>query len=116
MELSYKAKSAWEDLSTKELAELEKLSAGYIDFLNKGKTERECAVQIIAQAKKCGFKPLEEVVKKGSAAKGEKIYLNNKDKSVVLMVLGRDITEGMNIIGAHIDSPRLDVKQMPLFE
>lgn len=116
MELSYKAKSAWEDLSTKELAELEKLSAGYIDFLNKGKTERECAVQIIAQAKKCGFKPLEEVVKKGSTAKGEKIYLNNKDKSVVLMVLGRDITDGMNIIGAHIDSPRLDVKQMPLFE
>lgn len=116
MELSYKAKSAWENLSSADMAELEKLSAGYIDFLNNGKTERECTVQIIEAAKKHGFKSLEEVVKSGSVERGTKVYLNNKEKSVVLMVVGNDITEGMNIIGAHIDSPRLDLKQMPLFE
>ncbi len=116
MELSYKAKSAWENLSSADMAELEKLSAGYIDFLNNGKTERECTVQIIEAAKKHGFKSLEEVVKSGSVKRGTKVYLNNKEKSVVLMVVGNDITEGMNIIGAHIDSPRLDLKQMPLFE
>ena len=116
MDLSYKQKSAWENLTKAELSELGKLSDSYLDFLNNGKTERECTVEIIKQAKKHGFKSLEEVVKSGSAKKGTKVYLNNKEKSVVLMVLGDDITQGMNIIGAHIDSPRLDLKQMPLFE
>ncbi|UTC64816.1 aminopeptidase [Treponema sp. OMZ 788] len=116
MDLSYKQKSAWENLTKDELSELGKLSDGYLDFLNNGKTERECTVEIIKQAKKHGFKSLEEVIKSGSAKKGTKVYLNNKEKSVVLMVLGDDITQGMNIIGAHIDSPRLDLKQMPLFE
>ncbi len=116
MELAYKQKSAWEDLSKEELSGLEKLSEGYLKFLDNGKTERECTVQIIDAAKAKGFKSLEETVKKGSVKKGDKIYLNNKDKSVVLMVMGDDITKGMNIIGAHIDSPRLDLKQMPLYE
>lgn len=116
MDLSYKQKSAWENLTKAELSELGKLSDSYLDFLNNGKTERECTVEIIKQAKKHGFKSLEEVIKSGSAKKGTKVYLNNKEKSVVLMVLGDDITQGMNIIGAHIDSPRLDLKQMPLFE
>ncbi len=116
MELAYKAKSAWEDLNKNELAEMEKLSDGYLNFLNNGKTERECTIQIIKEAKAHGFKPLEEVIKSGSVKKGSKVYLNNKEKSVVLMVLGNDITDGMNIIGAHIDSPRLDLKQMPLYE
>lgn len=116
MELAYKAKSAWEDLTENEISEMEKLSDEYLDFLNCGKTERECTVRIIDEAKKHGFKPLEDVIKSGSAKKGTKVYMNNKEKSVVLMVLGNDITEGMNIIGAHIDSPRLDLKQMPLYE
>ncbi|UTC66360.1 MULTISPECIES: aminopeptidase [unclassified Treponema] len=116
MDLSYKQKSAWENLTDKELSELGKLSDSYLNFLNTGKTERECTVEIIKQAKEHGFKSLEEVIKSGSAKKGTKVYLNNKEKSVVLMVLGNDITQGMNIIGAHIDSPRLDLKQMPLFE
>ena len=116
MELAYKAETAWENLNDNELAEMETLSQSYIDFLNNGKTERECTSQIIRQAKDAGLKPLDEVIKRGTAPKGTKVYLNNKDKSVVLMVLGNDITEGMNIIGAHIDSPRLDVKQMPLYE
>ena len=116
MELTYKAKTAWDKLSDDELAQMEALSQDYITFLNNGKTERECAAQIIRQAREAGFKPLDEVIKSGAAPAGTKVYLNNKDKSVVMMVLGKDITEGMNIVGAHIDSPRLDVKQMPLYE
>lgn len=116
MELAYKPKTAWENLNGDELAEMETLSQSYIDFLNNGKTERECTKRIIRQAQEAGFKPLDEVIKSGAAPKGTKVYLNNKDKSVVLMVLGENITAGMNIVGAHIDSPRLDVKQMPLYE
>ena len=116
MELAYQAKTAWENLTGDELAEMQTLSQNYIAFLNHGKTERECTAQIIQQAQKAGFKPLEEVIKSGEAPAGTKVYLNNKDKSVVLMILGKDITDGMNIVGAHIDSPRLDVKQMPLYE
>ncbi len=116
MELTYKAKTAWENLTESELAEMQTLSQNYISFLNNGKTERECAAQIIRQAQAAGFKPLEEVIKNGAAPAGTKVYLNNKDKSVVMMVLGKDIMQGMNIVGAHIDSPRLDVKQMPLYE
>ena len=116
MELTYKAKTAWEKLTDSELAEMQTLSQHYISFLNTGKTERECAAHIIRQAKEAGFKPLEEVIKSGKAPAGTKVYLNNKDKSVVMMVLGEDIMQGMNIVGAHIDSPRLDVKQMPLYE
>lgn len=116
MELAYKAKTAWEALTAEELAEMQTLSQDYIAFLNHGKTERECTAQIIQHAKAAGFKPLEDIIKSGAAPAGTKVYLNNKDKSVVMMVLGRDITEGMHIVGAHIDSPRLDLKQMPLYE
>ena len=116
MELAYKAKTAWEALTAEELAEMQTLSQDYIAFLNHGKTERECTAQIIGHAKAAGFKPLEDIIKSGTAPAGTKVYLNNKDKSVVMMVLGKDITQGMNIVGAHIDSPRLDLKQMPLYE
>ena len=116
MELAYKAKTAWEALTAEELAEMQTLSQDYIAFLNHGKTERECTAQIIQHAKAAGFKPLEDIIKNGAAPAGTKVYLNTKDKSVVMMVLGKDITEGMHIVGAHIDSPRLDLKQMPLYE
>ena len=116
MELAYKAKTAWEALTAEELAEMQTLSQDYIAFLNHGKTERECTAQIIGHAKAAGFKSLEDIIKSGTAPAGTKVYLNNKDKSVVMMVLGKDITQGMNIVGAHIDSPRLDLKQMPLYE
>lgn len=116
MELAYKAKTAWEALTAEELAEMQTFSQDYIAFLNHGKTERECTAQIIQHAQAAGFKPLEDIIKSGAAPAGTKVYLNNKDKSVVMMVLGKDITQGMNIVGAHIDSPRLDLKQMPLYE
>ncbi|MEL3908164.1 MAG: aminopeptidase [Treponemataceae bacterium] len=115
-DLSYKQKSAWEVLPKSEEEAVEKLSERYIDFLNVGKTERECTAEIIRIAEKNGFIPIEKLVKKGSAPKGTKVYLNNKNKSVVMAVLGNDIKDGMNIIGSHLDSPRLDLKQVPLFE
>lgn len=116
MNLSYESKSAWENLTDTELKELYTLSDSYVNFLDKGKTERECTRQIIAAAKEKGFKALDEVIKSGQAKKGTKIFLNNKDKSVVLMVLGNKLTDGMNVVGTHIDSPRLDLKQQPLYE
>lgn len=116
MGFEYKAKTAWDDRSYEDLAVIRRLAREYIDFLDDGKTERECAAQIIQYAKKIGFHSLDEVIASGWAPAGTKVYLNNKDKSVVLMILGEDITAGMNIIGAHIDSPRLDIKQMPLYE
>ena len=72
MELTYKAKSAWEKLTDSELAEMQRLSQSYIDFLNNGKTERECTAQIIRQVKAAGFKPLEDVIKSGTAPAGTK--------------------------------------------
>ena len=116
MDLCYKAKSAWEGLTDSQMQELNDLSNGYLNFLNHGKTERECAKQIIEAAEAHGFKELDEVLEKGRVVPGTKVYLNNKGKSVVMMVLGKDITMGMHIIGAHIDSPRLDVRQNPLYE
>ena len=115
-DLEYKQKSAWEVLPKSEEKDLEKLSSKYVDFLNVGKTERECNAEIIRIAEKHGFIPLDEVIKTGKAEKGTKVYLNHKNKAVVMAVLGNDIKDGMNIVGAHIDSPRLDLKQMPLFE
>lgn len=116
MDLCYKAKSAWEGLTDSQMQELNDLSNGYLNFLNHGKTERECAKQIIEAAEAHGFKDLDEVLEKGRVVPGTKVYLNNKGKSVVMMVIGKDITMGMHIIGAHIDSPRLDVRQNPLYE
>lgn len=115
-DLEYKQKSAWEVMSEDELDKMEELSKRYVNFLNVGKTERECTNEILKKAKSCGFISLEQLIKTGKATRGTKVYYNNRGKSVVLAVLGNDITEGMNIIGAHIDSPRLDLKQMPLYE
>lgn len=115
-DILFKAKTAWEYLKSGEEKTLEDLSREYISFLDN-KTERECAREIIQTAKKHGFVSLEEVIKNGKVSQGTKVYFNNKDKSVVMVVLGKDIVnDGMNIIGAHIDSPRLDLKQMPVFE
>lgn len=116
MDLLYKAKSAWDSIDDEKMQEVNKLSDDYISFLNHGKTERECARQIIAQAKEHGFRNLYDVLGQGAIKKGTKVYLNHKDKAVVMMVIGKDMTDGMRIIGAHIDSPRLDVRQNPLYE
>ncbi|MBR4027764.1 MAG: aminopeptidase [Lachnospiraceae bacterium] len=90
----------------------------YRKFISKCKTERECTQEIYEQAKKAGFADLDELIAEGKAVKaGDKIVANNMGKGLALFVLGeKNLEAGMNILGAHIDSPRLDLKQVPLFE
>ena len=110
--------NAWNKYNEKDLEELETICNDYKYYLTKCKTEREATKEIIHRAKNSGFKNLEEFIKDNTNIKaGDKIYVNNHDKAVALFVIGEeDITKGMNILGAHIDSPRLDLKAMPLYE
>jgi len=110
--------NAWKSYNTKQLRELENLSKDYRDFLDCGKTERECVKKSIAIAEEAGYKNLATFMKKEKKLKaGDKVYAVWMNKAIALFNIGdRDIEEGMNILGAHIDSPRLDVKQNPLYE
>lgn len=86
----------------------------YKNFLNNGKTERECAKQIIELAEKNGYKDLNSV---SSVKPGDKVYIQKMNKTVALFELGTEpLEKGLNVLGAHIDSPRLDIKQNPLYE
>ncbi len=92
----------------------DKLISDYMDFLSNGKTERECYTQIVSLAKKNGFKDIAECQ---TLKAGDKVYVGKWNKAVALFVIGEEgIEKGMNILGAHIDSPRLDVKQKPIYE
>ena len=108
--------NAWTTYSDSDIRELEKLSADYISFINNGKTERECADQLVAMAKEHGYRDLADIIAKGEKlSKGDKVYAVNMGKMVMMLNIGEDIVnDGMNILGAHIDSPRLDLKQNPL--
>ena len=110
--------NAWTVYDEGQLAELEKLNKEYMDFLSRGKTERECAKLTVEMAEAAGYRNLEDVIAKGESLKaGDKVYAVNMSKAVVLFIVGKKpIEEGMNILGAHIDSPRLDAKQNPLYE
>ena len=110
-------KTAWEKYKAKDLKELELVNEGYKKFLDDGKTERECVKQTIAMAKAAGYVELDEALKKGAPKEGGKYYTVCMGKTLALFRMGsEDLTCGMNILGAHIDSPRLDVKQNPLYE
>lgn len=111
-------KNVWKTYGEEELAELEQVNRDYREFLDKGKTERECVKESIAIAKAAGYADLNDVIaQKKTLSAGDKVYLSYMDKSLVLFHIGtRPIEEGLNILGAHIDSPRLDIKQNPLYE
>ena len=111
-------KTAWEKYSKKELKAVFEFAEGYKKFISECKTERECVKYMVEMAKSEGFMDLEEVVDKSTKLKaGDKVFLNYMGKALVAFVVGKEpLTEGMNILGAHIDSPRLDLKQNPLFE
>ncbi len=111
-------KNAWTKYSDKELEELKSLNTAYKEFLNTGKTERECIEEIVRQAKEAGYKNLDDIIKKDKKLKaGDKVYSVWMKKSIAMFIIGKKpIEEGMNILGAHIDSPRLDIKQNPLYE
>ncbi|MGO3752172.1 MAG: aminopeptidase [Peptoniphilaceae bacterium] len=114
-ELEYKPKSVWQQVDENGYNKIFEYSERYKEFLDKSKTEREACDFIINKAKENGFIELKEALN-GEIKAGDKIYLNNKNKSAVLFVIGKDIAEGMNIVGSHIDCPRLDLKQRPLYE
>ena len=110
--------NAWKSYGKKDLKKLEDLCEGYKEYLFLGKTEREGTKYIVEQAKKAGYISLEEAVAAKKKLKtGDKIYAVNMKKTVALFQIGKEpLEKGMNILGAHLDSPRLDVKQNPLYE
>lgn len=111
-------KNAWNTYGKREISELEELNSNYIDFLSDCKTERECVKETVRQAREKGYKSLEEVIEKGQPLKqGDKVYAVCMNKTVALFNIGKiTMEQGMNILGAHIDSPRMDIKQNPLYE
>ena len=111
-------KNAWSTYGKREISELEELNSNYIDFLSDCKTERECVKETVRQAREKGYKSLEEVIEKGQPLKqGDKVYAVCMNKTVALFNIGKiPMEQGMNILGAHIDSPRMDIKQNPLYE
>ena len=113
-----KDKNAWTTYTAKQQKELETLCSDYRVFLDEGKTERECIRKIIADAETAGYKDFSKILEKGGKVKsGDKVYAVCMNKTIALFNIGTDpIEKGMNILGAHIDSPRLDVKQNPLYE
>lgn len=115
MNLKYELKNGWEVIKQMgNINDVMKYSDEYIDFLNKGKTERRCVIEIEKLAKQKGFKSISDLEK---ITPGDKIYAINKDKNIALFVIGKqDIEKGLRIIGGHIDSPRLDLKPNPLYE
>lgn len=113
-ELSYSRKNVYENISDEEKKEMLALCDEYRVFLDEGKTERECVEKAIETAKAHGFVDVNE---KKELKTGDKVYKVNRHKNILLAVIGsEDIRKGINLVGAHIDSPRLDLKQNPLYE
>lgn len=108
------ASNAWKKYDENTIKDVFQFNEGYKQFLSNGKTERECVKEAIIIARKNGFKAIEEYDKLET---GDKVYVINKDKNIALFIIGKKpINEGLRILGAHIDSPRLDLKQNPLYE
>lgn len=111
-------KNVWKDYSPEQLEALEKLSVRYRQCLDAGKTERECVSLTRKMAEEHGYQELSKLVENGTPLKaGDKVYAEYMGKTIVLFQIGKEpLEKGMNILGAHVDSPRLDVKQNPLYE
>ncbi len=110
--------NAWKSYTKKQVKELEKLNKNYLEFLSSCKTERECVKEIVRQAEAAGYVNLDKILaSKKSVKAGDKVYAVCMKKTIALFNIGtRPMEEGMNILGAHIDSPRMDIKQNPLYE
>ena len=110
--------NVWLTYDEKDVEELEKLSDEYKAFLSRCKTERECTAYFTKEAEKAGYRSLDTLISEGVSLKeGDKVYAVGMGKTIALFQIGRKpVTDGMNILCAHIDSPRLDLKQVPLYE
>ena len=113
-----KKNSVWSKYTMEERAAVDALAHGDIDFLSDCKTERESVTEAVRRARAAGYRDLADVIAKGETlAAGDKVYAVNMKKAIVLFHIGTEPMEhGMNILGAHIDTCRLDVKQNPLYE
>lgn len=109
---------AWQDYTEAQFQEVMDFAQEYMDFLSKGKTERRFLKLSIEKAEAAGYRNIEEIIKnKETLHPQDKVYMNQMNKSIALMHIGNEpLEQGMNILGAHIDSPRLDLKQHPLYE
>lgn len=108
------AKNTWKKYQDNHYQDVMNFNEGYKHFISVGKTERACVKESIVLAKKYGFKDIQEF---SSLKPGDKVYVINKNKNIALFVMGqKPLEEGMRILGAHIDSPRMDLKQNPLYE
>ncbi len=110
--------NAWKNYNKTDMKKVEATAERYKDFLNSGKTERECVQYTVALLEKAGYIPLDQAIRENRKLQpGDKLYLNQMNKAVVAFLLGKQPLEnGMNIVGAHIDSPRIDLKQNPFYE
>lgn len=111
-------KNAWKEYTDAQIKDVMDFNEGYKDFLSKGKTERICVQMVKEMAESKGYRDLKDLIENGDEIKsGDKIYAVNMEKNIALFVIGHESLEkGMRILGAHIDSPRLDLKQNPLYE
>ena len=108
------AKNAWEKYKDDSLSDLMKFNEEYKEFLSLCKTEREAVQYSVTLAEKYGFKELSEFE---TLKPGDKVYVTNREKNICVFIMGEEPLEnGLNVLGAHIDSPRLDIKQNPLYE
>ena len=107
-------KNAWKSYSKEDLEKVMSFAEGYKDFISKGKTERECVTLGVKIAEAHGYKNIKDCKE---LHPGDKVYSVNKGKNIAIMVVGqKPVEEGLRVLGAHIDSPRIDVKQNPLYE
>lgn len=111
-------KNAWNTYGGEKLSQVDALAKEYMNFLDNGKTERECVDTIVNMIEAAGYKELPGLIRENVSLKaGDKVYAVLMNKTVVMFQIGtKPLTEGLNILGAHIDSPRLDIKQNPLYE
>lgn len=108
-------RNAWKTYTQEQLKELDQINDRYKVCLDEGKTERECIRLTVKEIEKQGYRNLNDI--KGSLKTGDKVYAVCMGKSIAMFRIGKEPLEnGMNILGAHIDSPRIDVKQNPLYE
>lgn len=113
-----KNNKAWEKYVGEKREELFEFCRGYINYMSICKTERECVLTSINMAEALGYRNLEDIINNNERLKvGDKVYCNNKNKALALFLIGKEpIEKGLRIIGSHVDSPRLDLKQNPLYE
>lgn len=111
-------KNTWDTYSKEDLEKLFAYAERYRKFISDNKTERECIRDLVKKAEAAGYQDIQELIKADKRlVSGDKVYANYKDKTLILFCVGeKPLTEGLNLLGAHLDSPRLDLKPNPLYE